>query len=67
MSKAKAGTSSSLDDFLKEEGISEEVQEIAILRVFARKIREAMKAKPLSAQTGLRRFGRAICLSEPKS
>ncbi|KJS24491.1 MAG: Fis family transcriptional regulator [Hyphomonadaceae bacterium BRH_c29] len=46
--KGKAGIGSSFDDFLKEEGIYEEAQEFALLRVFAWKIREAMKAKAIS-------------------
>ena len=48
MSKSKAGIGSNLDDFLKEEGALEEVRETAILRVFAWKIRETMKAKSIS-------------------
>lgn len=46
--KKKPGVGSSFDDFLKEEGIHEDVQEIALLRVYAWKIREAMKAKAIS-------------------
>lgn len=46
--KFKAGIGSNFDDFLKEEGIHEEVQETALLRVFAWKIREAMKAKAIT-------------------
>lgn len=46
--KSKAGIGSSLDDFLKEEGIHADVQEVALLRVFAWKIREAMKQKAIS-------------------
>lgn len=48
MIKTKGGTGSSFDDFLKEEGIYEEAREAALLRVFAWKIREAMKAKSIS-------------------
>ena len=36
------------DDFLKEEGMYEEACEAALLRVFAWKIREAMKAKSIT-------------------
>lgn len=46
--KSKAGIGSTFDDFLKEEGIHDEVQETALLRVFAWKIREAMKAKSIT-------------------
>lgn len=48
MSKTKAGIGSSFDDFLKEEGVYEEAREAALLRVFAWKIREAMKAKSIT-------------------
>lgn len=48
MSKTKAGIGSSFDDFLKEEGIFEHAEEAALLRVFAWKIREAMKAKSIT-------------------
>ena len=46
--KTKAGIGSSFDDFLKEEGIHDEVREVALLRVFAWKIQEAMKAKAIT-------------------
>ena len=39
---------SNFDDFLKEEGILEEVQETAIKRVLAHQIQQAMKEKNLS-------------------
>ena len=48
MSKTKTGIGSSFDDFLKEEGMYEEAREAALLRVFAWKIREAMKAKSIT-------------------
>lgn len=48
MSKIKAGIGSSFDDFLKEEGLLEEAREAALLRVFAWKIREAMKAQSIT-------------------
>lgn len=39
---------SNFDDFLKEEGVLEEVQETAIKRVLAYQVKEAMKEKKLS-------------------
>jgi DNA-binding Xre family transcriptional regulator len=48
MSKNKVGIGSGFYDFLKEEGIHGEVEEIALLRVFAWKIQEAMKAKAIT-------------------
>ena len=56
MSKTKTGIGSSFDDFLKEEGMYEDcllytslmAREAALLRVFAWKIREAMKAKSIT-------------------
>jgi len=48
MSKTKVGIGSGFDDFLKEEGIHEELEEIALLRVFAWKIQEAMQAKAIT-------------------
>lgn len=39
---------SNFDDFLKEEGILEEVQETAIKRVLAYQLQEAMKEEQLS-------------------
>lgn len=56
MSKTKAGIGSSFDDFLKEEGIHEEVREVALLRVFAWKIQEAMKAKAITKVEMARRM-----------
>ena len=46
MSKARIG--STLDDFLKEEGIYEETQTKAIKEVVAWELAEAMKARSLS-------------------
>lgn len=46
--KSKAGVGSSFDDFLKEEGIYEDVQEVALLRVFAWQIKEAMKTSAIT-------------------
>jgi DNA-binding Xre family transcriptional regulator len=46
--KTKAGIGSTFDDFMKEEGLYEEAQEVALLRVFVWKIREAMKAKAIT-------------------
>ena len=48
MSKTKAGIGSTFDAFLKEDGIFEESQQTALLRVFAWKIREAMKAQSIT-------------------
>ena len=56
MSKTKAGIGSSFDDFLKEEGMYEEAREAALLRVFAWKIREAMKAKSITKVEMARRM-----------
>lgn len=44
----KASIGSSFDDFLKEDGIYEDVQEAALMRVFAWQIQEAMKAQSIS-------------------
>ncbi len=46
--KSKAGIGSSFDEFIKQEGIQENAQEVAILRVFAWKIKEAMTAQSIS-------------------
>ncbi|HNN12911.1 MAG TPA: hypothetical protein PKL78_05095 [Anaerolineales bacterium] len=46
MNKKRVG--SDFDDFLKEEGIYEEVQAVAIKRVIAYQIAEEMKKKKLS-------------------
>lgn len=48
MTKTKAGIGSTFDDFLKEEGIYEETQQTALLRVFSCKITEAMKAQSIT-------------------
>lgn len=48
MSKTKAGIGSSFDDFLKEEGLHEEAQAVAIKRVIAWQIAEEMKKQSLS-------------------
>lgn len=44
----KAGVGSSFDDFLKEEGIHEEVKATAIKRVIAWQIAEAMKEQAIT-------------------
>lgn len=46
--KSKAGIGSTFDDFLKEEGLLEEVQAVAIKRVIAWQIAEEMKKQSLS-------------------
>ncbi len=46
--KSKAGIGSSFDDFLKEKEIYEDVQKVALLRVFAWQIKEAMKASAIT-------------------
>lgn len=46
--KSKAGIGSTFDDFLKEEGIHDEVQAVAIKRVIAWQIAEEMKKQSLS-------------------
>ncbi|PIW31859.1 MAG: Fis family transcriptional regulator [Rhodobacterales bacterium CG15_BIG_FIL_POST_REV_8_21_14_020_59_13] len=58
MTKAKlnSGIGSGFDDFLREEGIYEDVQEAALLRVFAWKIREAMKAQAITKVEMARRM-----------
>jgi len=47
---------SSFDAFLEEEGIRDEVQAIAIKRVLARKVAEAMKAEGLTKAAMARRM-----------
>jgi antitoxin HicB len=54
--KSKAGIGSSFDDFLKQEGIQENAQELATLRVFAWKIKEPMKAKSITKVEMARRM-----------
>lgn len=56
MSATKAGIGSRFDDFLKEEGDFEHAQGTALLRVFAWKIREAMKAQSISKVEMARRM-----------
>lgn len=51
MSKKNMG--SSLDDFLKEEGIFEEAQAQAVKEVVAWQLAEAMKKKNLQEQDGI--------------
>lgn len=46
--KSKAGIGSTFDDLLKEEGIHDEVQAVAIKRVIAWQIAEEMKKQSLS-------------------
>lgn len=48
---------SSLDDWLREEGIYEETKEIAIRRVLAWKIEEAMKAQHITRREMAARMG----------
>lgn len=48
MSKGKRHMGSSLDDFLKEEGIYEETRERAVKEVIAWQLAEAMKQKNIS-------------------
>lgn len=54
--KSKAGIGSSFDDFLKEKEIYEDVQEVALLRVFAWQIKEAMKASAITKVEMARRM-----------
>jgi DNA-binding Xre family transcriptional regulator len=54
--KVRAGIGSSFDDFLKENEIHEEVQELALLRVFAWQIKEAMKANAITKVEMARRM-----------
>jgi len=54
--KSKAGIGSSFDDFLKEKEIYEDVQDAALLRVFARQIKEAMKAGAITKVEMARRM-----------
>lgn len=54
--KSSAGIGSSFDDFLKDEGIYEDAQEAALLRVFAWKIREVMKAQAITKVEMARRM-----------
>jgi antitoxin HicB len=55
--KAKGGIGSSFDDYLKEEGVYEETQSIAIKRVLAWQIEEAMKAQNVGKAEMARRMG----------
>ena len=48
---------SSLDDFLAEEGILEEVEAIAIKRVLARQVAEEMQAQRLTKKAMAARMG----------
>jgi antitoxin HicB len=48
---------SSFDDFLVEEGILEEVEAIAIKRILAHQISEAMKAQNLTKKAMAERMG----------
>ena len=48
---------SSLDDFLAEEGILEEVEAIAIKRVLARQVAEEMRAQRLTKKAMAARMG----------
>ena len=55
---------SNLDDFLKEEGIFEEVQEAAIKRVLAYQIEEAMREKNLTKTAMAKRMKTSRCALE---
>ena len=55
---------SNLDDFLKEEGILEEVQEAAIKRVLAYQIEEAMREKNLTKTAMAKRMKTSRCALE---
>ncbi len=46
--KHSRAVGSSLEDFLKEEGIMEEVQAVAVKRVIALQVRDAMRRKHLT-------------------
>jgi predicted XRE-type DNA-binding protein len=48
---------SSFDDFLAEEGILEEVEAVAIKRILARQVSEAMKAQRLTKKAMAERMG----------
>jgi antitoxin HicB len=52
----KGGLGSSFDDFLKEEGIYEDVQTVAIKRVIAWQIEEAMKTSHITKAEMARRM-----------
>lgn len=54
--KSSAGIGSSFDGFLKDEGIYEDAQETALLRVFVWKIREVMKARAITKVEMARRM-----------
>ena len=54
--KSRAGIGSSFNDFLKDEGIHEDAQKAALLRVFAWKIKEAMQAKSITKVEMARRM-----------
>ncbi|MDR3417849.1 MAG: helix-turn-helix transcriptional regulator [Nevskia sp.] len=54
--KANPHIGSSFDDFLKEEGIYEEVQNTAIKRVLSWQLQEAMKARKLTKMEMARRM-----------
>ncbi len=47
---------SNFDDFLKEEGIFEEVQEIAIKKVFAYRVKEEMKKNKITQEEMAKRM-----------
>lgn len=55
-SAKKAGIGSALDDFLKEEGTYEATQAVAIKRVLAWQIEQAMKEKHISKAEMARRM-----------
>ncbi len=53
----KRGLGSSFDDFLREEGIYEETQAVALKRVLAWQIEDAMKEQNISKAEMARRMG----------
>ena len=56
-SEFKRGLGSSFDDFLKEEGIFEETQAVALKRVLAWQIEDAMKEQNIGNAEMARRMG----------
>lgn len=54
--KKKARVGQRFDDFLKQEGMQEEVQAVAIKRVIAWQLAEAMKARQISKSEMARRM-----------
>ena len=56
-SQFKRGLGSSFDDFLKEEGVYEDTQAVAIKRVLAWQIEDAMKEQNIGKAEMARRMG----------